>query len=153
GQSVENYLRLDHVTAFSHLADGIDLREGSARMEIRAIQPNILRIRVSQSSDLGEDASWAVRREVQQSHQPVTAADSDSTLGFRTENLHVSVDRRTFAVTIYDRDGKVLQRDARPTEFYGKSFRVFKEMPLDEHYFGLGDKPGPLDRRDQAFTL
>ncbi len=26
-------------------------------------------------------------------------------------------------------------------------------MPLDEHYFGLGDKPGPLDRREQAFTL
>jgi alpha-glucosidase len=26
-------------------------------------------------------------------------------------------------------------------------------MPDDEHYFGLGDKTGPLDRRDGAFTL
>ena len=26
-------------------------------------------------------------------------------------------------------------------------------MPLDEHYFGLGDKTGPLDRRDEAFSL
>src|SRR3984957_5353137 len=26
-------------------------------------------------------------------------------------------------------------------------------MPLDEHYFGLGDKPGPLDRREQAFSM
>ena len=26
-------------------------------------------------------------------------------------------------------------------------------MPLDEHYFGLGDKTGPLDRRNEAFTL
>ena len=26
-------------------------------------------------------------------------------------------------------------------------------MPDDEHYFGLGDKVGPLDRRNQAFTL
>ena len=26
-------------------------------------------------------------------------------------------------------------------------------MPLDEHYFGLGDKTGPLDRRNEAFTI
>ena len=24
-------------------------------------------------------------------------------------------------------------------------------MPADEHYFGLGDKTGAFDRRDQAF--
>ena len=26
-------------------------------------------------------------------------------------------------------------------------------MPRDEHYFGFGDKVGPLDRRGQSFTL
>ena len=26
------------------------------------------------------------------------------------------------------------------------------KSPADEHYFGLGDKPGPLDRRNEAFT-
>ena len=38
-------------------------------------------------------------------------------------------------------------------EFHSDSYRVFKKMPMDEHYFGLGDKVGPLDRRDQAFRL
>jgi alpha-glucosidase len=28
-----------------------------------------------------------------------------------------------------------------------------KSMPVDAHYFGLGDKTGPLDRRGEAFTL
>ena len=37
--------------------------------------------------------------------------------------------------------------------FDGDSFRIYKAMPLDEHYFGLGDKTGPLDRRNEAFTL
>ncbi len=32
-------------------------------------------------------------------------------------------------------------------------FAFTRSMPLDEHYFGLGDKTGPLDRRNQAFTL
>ena len=34
----------------------------------------------------------------------------------------------------------------------GAAFRIWKSMPEDEHYFGLGDKAGPLDHRNQAFT-
>ncbi len=40
-----------------------------------------------------------------------------------------------------------------PSRFDGDAFRIYKAMPLDEHYFGLGDKTGPLDRRNEAFTL
>jgi alpha-glucosidase (family GH31 glycosyl hydrolase) len=40
----------------------------------------------------------------------------------------------------------------RSIEFNGTEFRVFMKSPDDEHYFGLGDKPGPLDRRNEAFT-
>ena len=32
-------------------------------------------------------------------------------------------------------------------------FSVHKAMPADEHYFGLGDKAGTFDRRNQAYTL
>ena len=39
----------------------------------------------------------------------------------------------------------------RPIEYHGASFRVYMKSPDDEHYFGLGDKPGPLDRRNEAF--
>jgi alpha-glucosidase len=47
----------------------------------------------------------------------------------------------------------VLNEDARRAQFDGRAFRVYKTMPSDEHYFGLGDKTGPLDRRNQAFSL
>ena len=40
-----------------------------------------------------------------------------------------------------------------PAAFHGSAFRVYKKMPDDEHYFGLGDKVGPLDRRGQSFRL
>jgi alpha-glucosidase len=40
-----------------------------------------------------------------------------------------------------------------PVRFQGTAFRIAKAMPIDEHYFGLGDKSGPLDRREQAFSL
>src|ERR1700761_6387702 len=101
-QSVESYQRLDHVTSFSHLVDGLDVRDGNARMEIRAIKQNILRIRVSPSNDLGEDVSWAVLQEARQSHQPVKPSDDESIVGFHTDDLRVTVDRRTFLLTISD---------------------------------------------------
>lgn len=38
-------------------------------------------------------------------------------------------------------------------EFHGASYQIHKTMPRNEHYFGLGDKTRPLDRRREAFTL
>jgi alpha-glucosidase len=57
-------------------------------------------------------------------------------------------------VTVTDLKGNVISEDlpGRPIEFHGTAFRVYHKSPADEHYFGLGDKPGPLDRRDQAFS-
>jgi len=146
-------VQLNHLTSFSALPNGIDLQHGEARMQIVALRENVVRIRVSLSKELPEDASWAVLKEAKQSTVAVTPDNTPGAVGFRTQALRVSVNRQTFAMTIADPDGNVLQQDALPTEFHGDSFRVYKTMPQDEHYFGLGDKPGPLDRRGQAFTM
>src|SRR5580658_4032103 len=146
-------IQLDRVTSFSPLPSGIDLRDGEARMQIVALRDDVVRIRVSRSNELGEDASWAVLSEAMRSQAKVTPTNTADAVGFQTQVLHVLVNRQSFALTIFDRDGNVLQQDVRPMEFHGDSFQVCKQMPLDEHYFGLGDKTGPLDRREQAFTL
>jgi alpha-glucosidase len=65
----------------------------------------------------------------------------------------VELDKKSLELTVRDLAGKILQQDARPIRFDGDAFRIYKKMPLDEHYFGLGDKTGPLDRRNEAFTL
>jgi len=122
-------------------------------MQIVALREEVVRIRVSRSKELPEDASWAVFKEARQSTVTVTPDNTAGTVGFRTQALRVSVNRQTLALTIADSGGNVLQEDAQPIEYHGDSFRVYKTMPLDEHYFGLGDKPGPLDRRGQTFTM
>jgi alpha-glucosidase len=146
-------LQLNHLTSSSALPNGIEVRDGDARMQIIALREEVVRVRVSRSKELPEDASWAVLKEARESRVAVAPDDSPSTVGFRTQALRVSVNRQTFALTIADLGGNVLQEDVRPIEFHGNSFRLYKAMPPDEHYFGLGDKPGPLDRRSQAFTM
>ena len=146
-------LVLDRLSSFTALPNGIDLRSDSAREQITALRDDVLRIRVSRTDQLPEDASWAVLPAARQSSVDVTPIATDSTIGFTTKSLRVAIDRHTLELTIRDTDGNILQQDARPITYNGAAFRIFKKMPLDEHYFGLGDKTGPLDRRDESFTL
>jgi alpha-glucosidase len=149
-------LTLDRVTAAKALDNGIELRSGAAIMQITALRDDVLRVRVGPAGALPEDASWAVLPEARTAKVTVTAANNGSAVGFKTAKLIVSVDRATMALKVTDLDGHVIDQDeaGRPIEYYeGKGFRVTKVSPPDEHYFALGDKTGPLDRRNEAFSM
>ncbi len=147
------FYRLPAVTGFTPLPNGIDLQAGPAHEQIVALRDDVIRIRISRTATLPEDASWAVLPAARQSSVPVTPSSTDASIGFTTRFLQISVDRRTLQLTIRDAAGNIIQQDARPVTFTGDAFRIAESMPLDEHFFGLGDKTGPLDRRNQAFTL
>jgi alpha-glucosidase len=151
--AADSVLVLNHVTAFSPLPSGIAIEDGISREEITALRDNIIRIRIGPNGVMPEDASWAVLRESRESRGAVTPEVSAASVGFRTSALTVQVSKSDMRLTILDPSGKVIQQDALPVRFQGSSFRVSRAMPLDEHYFGLGDKTGPLDRREQAFSL
>ncbi len=138
---------------FASLPNGIDIRAVDVHEQITALRDDLLRVRIVRSGGLPEDASWAVLPDARTSSAMVTPEITPAAVGFRTNLLRVVVDRKTLRMTIFDRAGNVLNEDARRSQFDGPAFRVYKTMPVDEHYFGLGDKTGPLDRRNQAFSL
>jgi alpha-glucosidase len=135
------------------LPNGITVTHGELHEQITALRDDVLRIRVWHGDRSPEDASWAVLPEARHATVSVESRTSAGAVGFGTGKLLVDVDAATLSITVHDRDGNVLQQDARSLECNGNSFRIWKTMPLDEHYFGLGDKTGPLDRRNEAFTL
>lgn len=149
-----DFVRLGRVTASHPLPDGIEIQSGSAVMQITALRAGVVRVRVGPHGALPEDASWAVLPASRTASVTVTPQDSATTVGFTTANLRVVVEKNPLAITVIDNDGHVLlaQMPERPIEFHGTEFRVFLQSPWSEHYFGLGDKPGPLDRRNEAFT-
>ena len=87
--------------------------------------------------------------------RPLGVTTAGDEVELRSSALSVRLDRRTLAVTIVDDQGHVVLSDApgHPLRFENGGFRLRKAMPLDQHFFGLGDKTGPLDRRGSAFTL
>src|SRR6202000_468519 len=137
------------------LRNGIEIRRENAVMQITALREDVLRIRIGTQGHLPEDASWAVLADARLASVPVSVDDDTTAVGFRTAALRGRVERTSLRLQIHDLQGLVVQEDAvnRPIEIRGPSFRVYKTMPPNEHFFGLGDKPGPLDRRDHAYHL
>jgi alpha-glucosidase len=139
-----------HVTA---LSNGIEITHGDLHEQITALRDDVLRIRAWRGVRAPEDASWAVLDSARHASVAVTPRRSAGHPGFATANLAVDIDAQTLEIILRDPAGNILQQDARPIAFEGDAFRIRKTMPPDEHYFGLGDKTGPLDRRNEAFTL
>jgi alpha-glucosidase len=153
-QQRPGFVRLDRVTASRPLPNGIEIRSGTAIMQITALRDDVLRVRVGPAGQLPEDASWAVLPASRTASVAATQDSSGSAAGFNTAKLRVTVHKDPLELTVTDNDGHVIAQDlpGRPIEYHGASFRVYRKSPPDEHYFGLGDKPGPLDRRSEAFV-
>ena len=140
------------VTANSPLTNGIELHDGPLVMRITALRDDVIRIRAGKTS-LPEDASWAVLPEARTAFINVQSESTAQVAGFRTASLHVAVERTTGLLTVRDNNGHIINRDAAALRWEGARFTIAKLMPPDEHYFGLGDKTGPSDRRGRAFTM
>ena len=134
--------------------DRFSTESGGIRIELSAPRADIVRVRIGRA-ELPEDASWAVSVERRGRHVPLDLSETGSGAELRTAALTISLDKLSLALTVKDKDGRTILADAPGASlaFAGASFRLRKHMPQDAHYFGLGDKTGPLDRRGGAFTF
>lgn len=116
-------------------------------LHVDALRADVLLVRMERAGHPAEDVSWVVLPEARTARVKV----QPETDGFSTSALKISVglDER---VTISDRAGHVLQATrSRPRP--GTSFRVTKQKTAEDYFFGLGDKPGHLDRAGEAFVM
>ena len=142
-----------HAAALVAGNGSLEVRSGPIHQRVTALRDDVLRITIWRGNSAPEDASWAVPASIRHSVVPITQSREKDRVTMRTAVLNIEIDAKTLEITIRDQSGAIVQQDARPIRFDGEGFRIYKSMPLDEHYFGLGDKAGPLDRRDQSFSL
>ena len=140
--------QVTHSAPVRSLPNGMRVQSAGQVMELTALRDDVIRVRVWPEGREPENASWAVLPAALHSTTPVTPEAH----GFATDKVHVSIGPN-LAVTVSDLSGHVLQQDAEPIVHRGKDFRVYKQLTSADHFFGLGDKPGPLDRTGEAFTM
>ncbi len=127
--------------ASAHTPTGIELSSPTLTLRIDALRPDILRVRLYPNGHPAEDASWSVLPAARTARIAVTPEPT----GFSTPNLRVAV-TPDLRLTISDLNGHILQSDALPVDWTPNGFTVIKTKSDADHFFGLGDKPGPLDR-------
>lgn len=150
---------LTHLDSVQALPSGIEIHSGPGILRVLALRDDVLQFTMSDSSQLPPSGSWAVLESARQARVHVSPFSNSVSAGFDTGVLKFRVARNTMEMTVADSGGRVLMQDASPVEFYKSDqngdtgFMVWKTMPQDEHYFGLGDKAAPLDRRGWQFTM
>ena len=69
-------------------------------------------------------------------------------------DVQVLITKKPLLINFVDSDGKAILADepTLPMAWDGENIHVWKRMPADENYFGLGDKAGRMNRRNRSFT-
>jgi alpha-glucosidase len=142
------------VTSFLTEPHGVTLTTTMGAIAVTAVNDHVVRVRASRNGTFGADFSWAVVPGANTPTGTLTVTDDGSVILAATPAVRVRIERSPLRLVFLDAAGHVISEDARarPMTLGPNGFRVEKAMPDDEHYYGLGDKAGPLDRRDLAFT-
>ena len=137
------------------LDGGLEIRCGVLVTRVTALRDDIIRVQISAPGVPDPDGSWAVLPASSDARVAVKGADDGAGVGFDTARVRVRATRGASALTLYDMDGAVILADAASggVEIRPSGFTLAKAAPPDTHYFGLGDKAAPLDRRGRTFTL
>lgn len=143
------------VTSVQRTSDGISFHSGAALVRITAISPGVIRLRFTTSAAFPPDHSFAVVAHPDLPKPDLHLTQSPRGFELSTEEIRVAVDRATGRINFLDQSGQVLSQDqpGYPATWHGSQFQVYKSMPLDEQYFGLGDKSDGMDHRGNAFTM
>jgi alpha-glucosidase len=144
---------LGNVTRVQKLANGVELAAGKSLVRVAAVSDSAVRVRVARDGRFPQDHSWAVLPEAVKAPPTVQVSDSPQAVEFSIAGGKVRMEKRPLRISFLDPSGKVLQAESRPMAFDGDAFHVWLSMPEDEHYYGLGDKAGPLDHRASSYTM
>ncbi len=139
------------------IKDGVELLAGKSRIRITQVHDGVLRVRVAKDGTFPKDFSWARaddHLDFKEALSPVQIDDGKSETKMTAGRVTVLIKKSPLLITFVDASGNVLLADepTLPMAWDGPRIRIWKTMPPDENYYGLGDKPGPINRRGRAFN-
>lgn len=149
----QGWQHLGKVEHVERLTDGVELTSGPAKVRVTFLREGIVRVRVAPGGMFPKDFSWAIIEGPQPPTVSINDGESELTVG--AGNVLVKIEKAPLLITFADAQGNTVVADdpSFPMAWDGERIRVWKKMPLLENYYGLGDKPGALNRRNRSFTM
>jgi len=149
----QGWQHIGNVQRVTKLSDGVELLAGKAKVRVTALREGVFRVRVAPDGNFAKDFSWAV---VEQAQAPaVKIEDAPDAVKVSAGNVIVRVKKAPLLIDFLDAAENVVLADepSLPMAWQSGQIHVWKKMPPNESYFGLGDKAGPMNRRNRSFTM
>ncbi len=148
----QGWQHLGKVQRVEKLKDGVELTAGTAKVRITVFRDGVFRVRVAPNGTFPKDFSWAV---IESPELPALKIEEyQKEIRLTAGNVVAIVQRSPLLINFSDAAGNVLLADepSLPMAWNGQRVHAWKKMPTDENYYGLGDKAGPMNRRNRSFT-
>ncbi len=133
-------------------AHGVQIKTSdNEEVQLEVYSPTIVRVRIA-PADLAESSSYAVIREASNTFNKIDNNKNDITL--TTDSLKIIIQKDPVRLDFYNAKGEWVDGDA-PTlgvSWQGKEITSYRKLTDDEKFIGLGEKTGPLNRREQSYV-
>ncbi|MGH9473252.1 MAG: glycoside hydrolase family 31 protein [Terriglobales bacterium] len=158
------WIPIGDMPAGQTLPAGVEYRNPQGLVRLTVIEAGVIRVQFIPAPELGPEGEPRAERSfalISGAAAPPPAftflpgAASDT---LRTAELTVTITRQPFRLRFADSAGRLLDADAADGMAYdpadaaaggGARVRVWKQLSDDVHFFGLGEKTGPLDKRGE----
>lgn len=128
----------------------------NAKVMLQFCSESVLKIWVSADGTFTRNnESFAVINEKLGWSGTVNVNEESSSYEIFTDKLRIRVNKSPFKLQIYDKYQKLLFNDYNEKGFVktNKHIVSYKTLRTDEHFFGLGEKTGTLDRRGKSYKM
>jgi alpha-glucosidase len=160
--------KIGPVASFTKAEKGITLNcADQSQVQLTVLAPDLIRVRASFTGAIpAKDHSWAIAKEdwgtpawtVSETTEAVTVTTAEVEAVVRRSPLLIEFrDAHTHKVInadeqpmVYDARGTLSRIQFDPAA--GKFVAVAKKLGFDEHFYGLGEKAAPLDKRRGYFV-
>ncbi|MFT3770715.1 MAG: glycoside hydrolase family 31 protein [Minicystis sp.] len=138
-------------------ADGrsIDVACGGVSLSVAVVESGVVRLHYQGSVKPSGRASYAVVGQPSAEAHPLIGSTKDSVL-VCTDDVLIEVARADCRVRAAGSDGTVILEDPEGGGYYegkGLGRGVVRNAEAGEHFYGLGEKTGPLDKRGRVMAF
>lgn len=124
---------------------------GNEEVQLEVYSPTIVRVRMA-PADLPESPSYAVIREAATTFNKID--DNKTGVTLTTDSLKIIIHKNPLRLDFYNAKGEWVDGDAPQLgiSWQGKEITSYRKLTDDEKFIGLGEKTGPLNRREQSYV-
>lgn len=129
--------------------------ENNVNVMLKLCSPGIVKLWYEQGDFHRNNESFAVVNDDIDDKGALSVSEQTGSYEIYTSELIIRINKNPFQIRFFDKYQKLLLEDFQDKGYVKDSLRqtTYKTLRPNEHFFGLGEKNGGLDRRGKTFKM